>query len=196
VHDGFYLRLNVGGGYLSSDVKYNSPDVPDRKIEGGGVVLDVMLGGSPARGLAVGGGLWLQTSSDPKTRSNSPAAESYDSLDFIMVGPFIDGFPDPQGGIHVGGALGFALLDASFSRDSSSQLESTSARPSRLGDDNGQTTGAGGSVWIGYDGWISSEWSLGGMLRATAAGTSSTNSGLEQRAGVGAVSLLFSALYH
>lgn len=190
VHDGFYLRLNIGGGYLSSKVNYDSPDVPDRTISGGGLALDVMVGGSPARGLAVGGGLWLQTAGDPKTSSDQPGAESYDNLNSALFGVFIDGFPDPEGGFHVGGALGIATLGARFKN------EDLDVTPGRLGNSDSGTAGIGSSIWVGYDGWIAADWSLGGMLRLTGAATGNTHASLEERANTRALAILFTALYH
>ena len=50
-HDGFYLRLNLGiGGHA---ITYND----DITAFGGSVALDLLVGGSPNRGLAIGGGL-------------------------------------------------------------------------------------------------------------------------------------------
>jgi hypothetical protein len=189
VHDGFYLRLNVGGGYTSSKITYDSSAVEDRRISGGGVALDVMVGGSPARGLALGGGLWLQMAGDPQT-NDAPKAEAYDNLATALAGVFIDGFPDPEGGFHVGGALGLASLGARFKNQ---DLE---VSPDRLGNSGSGTAGIGSSVWVGYDGWVAADWSLGGMLRLTGIATGNTHRDLEERASAQMLSVLFSALYH
>ncbi len=188
VHDGFYLRMSLGGDYISAKVKYDG-DFPDRRISGGGLALDLMIGGTPVRGLAVGGGLWVQTAGKPKTKIDSGAAEEYEDLGFGMLGLFVDGFPDPERGFHVGGALALASLNASFKGD-------TKQDPKRLGVDGGDLSGIGSHVWVGYDGWVSQEWALGGMLRLSGASVGSTNDELEQRANVGAFALLFSAVYH
>jgi hypothetical protein len=153
-------------------------------------VAEVLIGGSPARGLAIGGGLWGQGASEPETDPEN--ADSYESLDFGMVGVFIDGFPDPTGGFHVGGAVGIAGFNGEFEDEPAEDEE----RPERIGDKDGGTAGIGGSVWVGYDAWIAPEWSLGGMLRFTGAVTSSNADDLEQRANTRAFAILFTALYH
>jgi hypothetical protein len=188
VHDGFYLRMSVGGGYMSSKVTYDESTIADRTLSGGGGVLELLIGGSPARGLAIGGGLWGQNAQDPETDPDS--ADSYESLDFGMLGVFIDGFPDPTGGFHVGGAIGVASLNGAFEDDD------LDPDPDRIGEEEGGTAGIGGSVWAGYDAWISPEWSLGGMLRFSGAVTSSNADELEQRANTRAFAILFTALYH
>jgi hypothetical protein len=188
VHDGFYLRMSIGGGYLVSKVTYDDSSIPDRTLSGGGGALELMIGGSPARGLAIGGGLWGQNASEPKTDPDS--AESYENLDFSMLGVFVDGFPDPTGGFHVGGAVGIAGLNGAFEDDD------FDPDPDRIGEEDGGTGGIGGSVWVGYDAWIAPEWSLGGMLRLSGAVTSSNAEDLEQRANTRSFAILFTALYH
>jgi hypothetical protein len=190
VHDGFYLRMSVGGGYMTSKVTYDDSTIADRTLSGGGGVLELLIGGSPARGLAIGGGLWGQNARNPETDPDE--VESYESLDFGMLGVFIDGFPDPTGGFHVGGAIGVASLDGAFEDD---DFDPDPERE-RLGEEDGGTGGIGGSAWVGYDAWISPEWSLGGMLRFSGAVTTSNADELEQRANTRAFAILFTALYH
>jgi hypothetical protein len=187
-HDGFYLRLGIGAGYVSSNVSYEESAIPDRTLHGGAFAFDVMIGGSPARGLALGGGLWLMSAPEPKV--DAPTSEEYEDLGFDLVGFFVDGFPDPTAGFHVGGAVGIAALNATFADDA------YDVEPDRIGDEQGGTLGVGAAAWIGYDAWIAPEWSLGGMVRFSGAITSSNRDELEQRAGSRGLAILFTALHH
>ncbi|HMJ11336.1 MAG TPA: hypothetical protein VK524_08000, partial [Polyangiaceae bacterium] len=126
-------------------------------------------------------------------KSEPDAAEEYENLDFGMLGVFIDGFPDPTGGFHVGGAIGVASLNGTFEDE---DFEDEEPDPDRIGEEDGGTGGIGGSVWVGYDAWIAPDWSLGGMLRFSGAVTSSNADELEQRANTKSFAILFTALYH
>src|SRR5947207_1236864 len=50
-HDGFYLRLGLGGGTLKTNGSF-SPDigVSDFSLKGGGVMFDLSIGGTVGRG--------------------------------------------------------------------------------------------------------------------------------------------------
>ena len=176
-HEGFYFRGSVGGGYGWGS--YDTSGRSELSASGGGLAADVWVGGSPSPGVAIGGGLisnWLPTAEfelaqgDVVTRS--------DGIANILIGPFIDGFPDVAGGWHFGAMVGFVsqpLAHPAFS--------------------NG--IGFGGSGWVGHDVWVAPDWSVGGLLRFVAAQTYHSGR-FDDRLSAGHfnVSLLVTALYH
>jgi hypothetical protein len=184
-HDGFYLRMSIGGGSLAArgdryDSSYSNRQ--EYTFEGNAMSFDIMVGGTLLPGLAVGG---AYQGSYAAQANYSEQQDGDAGMSFGMIGPFIDIFPDPHGGFHLGGMLGPAATVAYDDR-----YEETAA-----------AVGFGGSVWVGYDFWISNQWSLGAVLRASAAQVETPASReLEQlerdRLGVGSVALMVTALYH
>jgi len=165
----------------------------DLSVHGAGVAFDLSLGGSPTPGLVIGGGLLYQEAFKPSfdwklgnaAVSGSAATGEEDSLGFVLFGPMIDAFPNPNGGFHFGGLIGPAWVGLADQNDNAS-------------------SGFGLSVWAGYMWWVSSQWSLGGLIRLSGARTVRTVS-----FGAGATevdedlvdttrsfSILFSAAFH
>ncbi len=186
LHDGFYLRMSLGANAQRHTIESDRANVPDLKVNGGGLSFDILIGGSPMPGLVIGGILSADAASRPTVKQdNLESNDDYDSA-LALIGPFIDGFFDPSGGFHVGGALGIT----GYALDNRSITE-----------DNNKSFGGGGlSFWAGYDAWVSSQWSIGGMLRLTgASGTRDleiNNVTETQKATSGSLAILFTALYH
>jgi hypothetical protein len=175
VHDGFYLRSSVGLVTARTYVTSDQLAHPSYTVAGGGLALDLMVGGSPSTGLALGGALSLQSFGHGGGSTSGLA----------LLGVFVDGFPMPNRGLHLGGMLGLAGTRTS--------------RPSDVDELRGR--GFGMSAWAGGDFWIADEWSMGGLLRLSGALTSdgSKDEGpapyaLESSSY--ALALLFSVLYH
>lgn len=211
-HDGFYLRMGIGVGYghihssgTLTDTNLGSSTTDqgdfDATYDGAGPAYELLIGGTVARGLVIGGGLVGQDISNPKVRLNTTGnlivsgsnVTTNGSLGVGALGPFIDWFPDERGGLHFGGMVGLALIG--------------------LDNGNGNTdTGIGGSLWTGYDFWISDQWSLGAEARAVGVSAkrqfsdnvtsgslfsssfSGINGTLDDRGS--SFELLFTALYH
>ena len=158
-HDGFYLRLSTGYAYLNTSTGVTGSD-STASLSGHGVALDVMMGGTPAPGLVVGGGLLLEAAFDATSTVKQYQGQFVQGLDngasgttgFAIIGPMIDAFPNPNGGFHLGALLGFAALG----------LKSH---------ENNLSGGFGASIWTGYMWWATSQWSMGLMARFTLAGT-------------------------
>jgi hypothetical protein len=146
-HDGFYLRVNAGLGSLLDANVHNPSSLPD--LEGGGTSLDIdlMVGGSPSPGMALGGALLLSSIASADYESDTETVEA--DTDTWMLAPFIDGYPSPRGGFHLGGAVGLAQVR-------SDKQEVTGYK---------NATGLGIAAWLGYDAWIGDEWSMGGLVR-------------------------------
>jgi hypothetical protein len=180
-HDGFYLRLSTGFGYQGVSSSAGDSNV---STNGAGFALDIMIGGTPANGVVIGGGILGQTAVSPGQSSEGPAASGLAShpgggVGLVVIGPFVDVFPNPTGGFHLGAELGIAGIGLKGNNDTLSG-------------------GFGGSMWVGYMGWMSSQWSLGGLVRGTGAGTKRKIGSPEVDVSDGAwgFTLEFSALYH
>jgi hypothetical protein len=142
VHDGFYLRMALGTGTATVKLR-DAPEGLDYAIEQAGW-LDVMVGGTPRRGIAVGGGLWASGFSTEEWRGEN---NDRGSGVIFGIGPFIDYFPDPDGGFHLGGTVGIGGL----------QID---AEPF-TNDDERMASGSAVGAWLGYDVTVYRQWSLG-----------------------------------
>jgi hypothetical protein len=171
-HDSFYLRVNAGYITTWGDFKVRESGY-DPDYAGNGLAIDLLVGGSPSPGVAIGGAL---SGSYVLTSDSGP--EPFDpDIQVLVVGPFIDGFPNPAGGWHFGGNIGLATVLAHDPRIANSLL------------------GVGGSAWAGYDAWVAPDWAVGGLLRLGATVASST-SGVETAARGMYLAVYFSALYN
>jgi hypothetical protein len=186
VHDGFYLRLGAGLGAGSASVSSDDRGVPSFEIGGAGLALNLWIGGTPWRGVAIGGLASLQGIGESNTVVEDRETDLGMDGGTLLLGPFIDAFPDPQRGLHVGGSVALAFLGA---RGDSQALEDLD-----VVDYNGG--GLGASAWVGYMGFVGAEWSMGGLLQLTAFATGEKKDGVERRGSGYELSLSFSALYH
>lgn len=139
---------------------------------GNGAALDILLGGTPSSGVVIGGGVSVQGSTSPTLDGAAAGPDS--QLTLTTFGPFIDGYFDQRGGFHIGGALSLVGVDVGRRRVSvdASGLPSSSDRTYRAG-------GYGGQLWVGFEGWVASEWSLGGEFRVGAAHVDGDGNGLD-----------------
>jgi hypothetical protein len=168
-HDGFFLRLSLGAAYLHES--WNpSGGSPGAVFGGGGTSLEASIGKSVRPGLVVGG-LWqLVAVTDPNesylgTTYVAPGTDRF----LNVVAAFVDYYPNPRRGLHVGGSAG--LLAASNLDRAYGTL----------------TTGWGAamSVRFGYEVFFSGRWSVGAFAQlegyrysSTDASVSSASNGL------------------
>ena len=182
IHKGFYFRGGLGVGYGGTKFTYEST-TNEVTASGTGLGLDLWFGGTPVSGLAIGGALHLQQTINPSLALNGRTVGNASiRLNTVLIGPFADWFPDPRGGFHLGGTLGFAYLS--------------------LRDKNDDTVGRsplgfGAAFFLGYDWWVSKEWSLGITGRLMGASVSEDqNNGSNVKALSYHPALLFSVLYY
>jgi hypothetical protein len=184
-HDGFYLRLALGGGALHATFTGGSSP-GDSKGGGGAAMLDVLIGGTPASGLVVGGGYQFDMAQHADFNFGPNDTGSDGNVIRGVVGPFVEWFPDPHGGFSAGLLGGYTVL----------ALQTPSIRifGTELGG-NIDTLGIGGNLWASYALWISSQWSLGlearGGLAATRSRDDSAMTGSATSWGV-----LLTGVYH
>jgi len=149
-HDGFFLKLELGPGYLSmpGTAEAGSASV-DTSIKGVGAIGGLLIGGTPADGLVVGGASLAHVVSSPTVEVDGRELDTNDSLTLSVLGPFVQYYPDPSAGLNLGLVLGYA--SASGGND----------------DVDEAATGFGVSASVGNDWWIGEEWSLGVAGRFT-----------------------------
>jgi hypothetical protein len=187
VHDGFYLRMGLGLGGGHGSISNDGNGASNYEVGAGGLALNLWVGGTPWSGVAVGGLLSLQGINESETVVEGETTEEDMDAALALLGVFIDAFPDPQRGLHVGGSLGLAGLNAKASGD---KLQD------QLGVKDYDGGGLGASAWIGYMGFVGPEWSLGGMLQFTGVVTGKEEDDLKRRGTGWGLNVSFTALYH
>ncbi|HEU4406765.1 MAG TPA: hypothetical protein VFS43_15975 [Polyangiaceae bacterium] len=185
-HDGFYLRLAVGPGYGGFRGELRPEGLPTADLAGSGFALAsaLMIGGTPGRGLVVGGALGSNDLVRPRYSSRGPVSGSPGTRNGHIYA-FLDYYPEPRRGLHFGGGLGLAGFTYYENEGDADD------------DDRAQTSfGLGGSLWVGHDVWISKQWSFGVEARVTGAGTSNQSDEPEREISAYGGALLLSVLYH
>ena len=157
-HDGFYLHMEAGLGYLST-----SSDFPQLEEKFSGLSIDtaLLLGGTVGP-VVIGGGFIYDTVSSPSYEVNGQEQDLGNvdiSLYLIGIGPFVDVYPDPKSGLHFLGFFGWGGLEASVEGNVGGS----------------DPTGLVAVVGAGYDFWIADEWSVGPLARFTYAPLSLNN---------------------
>jgi hypothetical protein len=179
-HDGFYIRANVGFAWSRSEVSTDAANHPNYVVNGGGISLDFLVGGTPAPSLTLGGGAMFKTISDPEVHLDDDREVGSGSGGLLLVGPFVDGFPMSNGGTHLGGLVGFAAATAR--RQGS--------------DDDFSGGGIGVAAWFGQGFWVGQETSLGFILKLDAAFLRDDGGPVALGDTIYGGSLMFSVLYH
>lgn len=149
LHDRLYLRMSAGLGYFR-DGAYVIGENRDFVLRGPAPVLQFQFGGTPARGLVVGGlaGLSFLLTTTYEDSELSTTTYVRDTRGY-QVGPFIDYYPEPTRGLHFSGAITLSYV----------------ASGRRLGNIAGfNATGFAFTPGVGYDVWIADQWSFGAML--------------------------------
>lgn len=161
-HDGFYLSLEAGLGYLST-----SAESEGQEFTASGMTMStgLLLGGTVGP-VAIGGGFTYDNAFSPTAEQNGQEVlDDVDvSLHLIGIGAFADYYLDPSGGLHFLGFLGWGGLDATVDGNSGGS------------DPTGLLITLGG----GYDFWMADEWSIGPLARFTYAPLSYESSGFKQ----------------
>lgn len=176
-HDGFYFRASAGIGplNLSFDDKNASGKTLDGEEQAPGG--ELAFGGSPRPGLVVGG-LVAGEGTNLKLHRDT-AGSVHRRAGMVLVAPFIDYFPSPERGLHLGAALGPGVIPVTD-----------------VGDSLHTTGGVGAALWLGYDFWVADQWSLGPRIVASGLASGDSNNAADLSVTAGSFKLLFTALYH
>jgi hypothetical protein len=187
MHDGFYLRLGTGFGSYSEAIRQRGAD-QQTTVTGVASVSEFGIGGAVRPGLVFGGGVWSSTvlASARTVKGATPPGEVVDGrAEFSLVGPFFDYYVDPSRGLHIQSAFGLANVRGI-------NLESASV------DDDAVSVGAGLMFGVGYDWWVSDNWSIG-VLGRVAVGVTGQKDRYGERwfhAVGGTPSVLFTGTYN
>lgn len=171
-HDGFYLQLNAGLGYMNA-----SADDAFGKSKLYGVTLpsSLLLGGTVGP-VVIGGGFFADHAFSPGASVNGQKQNVDITMTLIGIGAFADIYPDVHKGLHIQPFIGWGGLERSINGNSGGN------------DPTGLVLALGG----GYDVFVSDNWSIGGMVRVAYAPLSYENVSV----GVFAPSLLATFTYH
>jgi hypothetical protein len=139
-HDGLYIRLGFNVGYAFDRA---DPGGPTMRSQGFGSFLDLSVGTNFSESwvyaLSYHG---LGVFSASTTVDGDPLTRRHGAL-YQVIGVMLDYYPDPRGGLHVGGTLGAGRANVYVER--------------------GERTEAGLGLMMGggYDAWVGEQWSLG-----------------------------------
>jgi hypothetical protein len=143
-HDGFYFRFGLGVGVLA--LKLEDEDGDEGDMSGVGPSVELAFGGAVAPGVIIGGGIYGTSVASP-TYKQGDAEEDGGTAIASMIGPFVDFYPNPTGGLHLQLAIGYTALSA----------EKGDVYPN----DDQSGGGFGVVVGVGYEWWIGEQWSAG-----------------------------------
>jgi len=148
-HDGFYLRMGLGLGYLSAKDKLefsfgNATGGNDVTISGTGVSGEFALGGTVAPGLVLGGASQFGVFPKPKVSSGGQSVTADNGVVLSSLGFLIDYYIDPKDGFHIQGLVGYATLQSTNSSNNSKT-----------------PSGLALSAGVGKEWWVGDEWSVG-----------------------------------
>lgn len=183
-HEGFFLRMGLGFSSMLTKTEgtLGQPD-PGGDFSGNGGALELLLGGTPARGFVIGGGLVLHSWPEP----------SYDN----------GGTRTRLNGAQLGSSFLALFGQLYFDRTSGGYVQAlvAGAEQTYRYEEAGETKEAGLSGFAlalggGYDFWVGEEWSLGPELRLSYARVEHEDAGVTTRHRTLALTLSFSATLH
>jgi hypothetical protein len=201
-HDGFYLRLGIGAGYLSDSVV--ADDDLQYTLKGGAMALEVAFGGTPSPGIVIGGGLYQTSVFSPSVDEYELAGVSLDadyesdSADLVLIALLVDAYINPRGGFHLQGGIGPAVMVVGAADDCSQASYFNGC----LSLDEQEADGLGLMLGVGYELWAGEQWGVGVLGRLVYASVSSdvqtslSPEQVEVSHSVIAPALLFSATLH
>jgi hypothetical protein len=182
-HKGFFLRMAIGGGYLSSARTLEGPTYQGKVDAGGGAVaLEVAVGGALSPGFILAGSYTVHTVGDARLTNDTRNIRALHDPGLTMLAAMLDVYPNPTGGFHLGGSLGFATL----------RVRADSSIPAS---DEGQS-GFGIAPHIGYEWWVSNYWGLGVLGRFVFARTEGDYADSRANDTLTGAAILFSATYN
>ena len=171
-HDGFYLQLNAGLGYMSASAEQGGIT---QKLSGATLPSSLLLGGTVGP-VVIGGGFFADHAFAPGATINGQKQNLDISMTLIAIGAFADIYPDVHKGLHFQPFIGWAALERSMNGNSGGS----------------DPTGLVLAISGGYDVFVSDNWSIGGMARIAYAPLKYEDVGV----GVFAPSLLATFTYH
>jgi hypothetical protein len=177
VHDGFFFRIQLGGGFSSLASTTNGVKTT---VGGGGAALGLAIGGVIAHNLILYGVFFDNAAANPDVQvGGTSVASSIGDTDWQGIGPGLAYYFAPLG-LYLGGAI--ALTRFWTHDQNGNQLDSSKA-------------GLGLDLEVGKEWWVSRDWGLGIALRVAGSSMKDQNDPTLVWS-AGAASVLFSATYN
>jgi hypothetical protein len=163
-HHGLYVRVAGGASYFSDSVESDPLPIVgtvDGTLKGAAFSTQLGIGGSISPGFVVGGTILFNHMPSPSATNakstgvlgTTPITDiDFDPTTLTVIGPFVDYYFDPRGGLHAQAAIGYGLLSLGQGSD-----RGTGNR--RVQDQSG--SGFAAVIGGGYEWWVSSSWGLG-----------------------------------
>jgi hypothetical protein len=178
-HDGFYMRLYAGFGFLSASEEYQGTNYTYSGFAG---MLGASFGGVVARNLVVYGEL-MGASVTNASLSAAGYTDAYSGTDLELFGfgPGITYYFEPVN-LYLSGTLLFSQVSFSDTGSGYSQ-----------GDSN---MGLGANFMVGKEWWVTADWGIGiaGLAHLSSMGDSVA--GYDTNLRVASFTVLFSATYN
>jgi len=182
LHEGFLLRMALGFGYFHDSGNISSSGIGGTAtISAAGLAAEISIGGSLSPSFVLGGALLSETAISPAIHYDDGAPPSNGRANAFVLGPFLDYYTRPSGGLHFGGAIGYATMTI---RNKASPIDSA------------QVKGFGVVPEVGYEWWVAPEWGMGGLFRLMVVRAKESAKGAMETDTVVAPSLLFTATYN
>ncbi len=154
LHDGFYMRMALGFGSVHATIKPTGGG-DEATLSGTGVAFDFGFGGAVADGFIIGGRMAMAGVSNPDLKLSGTTTGTDSSMSVGSLQAFTDIYPWANGGFHVLAGIGPAFLSVDSTQVNNSYTSDTYTS---------NADGWGGTVGVGWEGWVASQWGIGGML--------------------------------
>lgn len=144
-HDGLHVVIGVGPSYFTASVSLDPAreGLPDSSISALGVGGMLLIGGTVAPGLVVGGGTMGAHHVSPTISVGDLEADTDGDISANLIGPYVDYYLYPDKGFHVMAMLGLGTMED--------------------GDDDTDdlALGFGLAGGLGHNWWVADQWSVG-----------------------------------
>jgi hypothetical protein len=194
MHDGFYFRAGLGLGGLMG--KLTDEEDEELSLSGFSVLSELAFGGTPVPGVVIGGGIYTgnvsTTTYEVDLDGGGSVSIDGSSSTVGLIAPFVDVYPNPEQGLHFGGAIGLGVVTADEGDDDDDFY---------FPPDKYSGVGLGLMAQAGYEAWVADQWSIGGVarllfVRATLKPEDDDVEGMDVKASVFVPGVLFTATYH
>jgi hypothetical protein len=154
LHDGFFARSEPSLAFFRAIVWGSGTETSRSGIRGIGQGAGLSVGGTPSRGLVVGGTVWAASMDPVFVEAGKTATPDDDSVKvtLLRLGPFMDFYPDPARGFHL-------VTAAALTVQVESDVKGNPIEPAALG--------AALSIGPGYEWFITDQFSLGLLGRVS-----------------------------
>lgn len=175
-HLGFFLQMDLGGGYLSTSATSGGATL---KLSGGAGQFSIAIGGAVAENLILGGHLWADAVSSPSVTLNGQAAPTSGSATVGVTG--------------IGFNVTYYFMPLNLYVQATPSITRVSLTQGGV---TGNTeAGLGVRLAVGKEWWVSDHWGLG--LNGHLALSANKDQGSAAPTwGTGSVAVAFSATYN